>query len=452
MCLSPARFRERRGEYVNPSRRRSRRGRRRNIYDRRRTTSYSARSGIRGPKRNRYAHIVFTVLVVAVIVFVFTRDESDPEQASTSTVGPAVEATTVTAEDPPDSTLPTTAIAGTEETAATTAPTTTTQGRESPVLTESATGFVNDLAELNAILAQLVSEISAANVAWDNRDETGARFEDTEAAISDVVERTRALAETTGSLPVPSILADRHGGSGGPVERAAGLVPLAEAVLEGLRLPSPDDGSTRRDALADFVSAADAFAGSVDELIGHVEENAENLGLALAASATTVATTTASAPTTTTQPSRELSEEALSYTDGLQGFSEVLVDLVAHADGANRAWDNSGETGATYRETADALNETIDRARSFSEQVRSLRVPDAVGTLGDGPIQHAARLPALADGMLEGLRIPAPDDGSTRRDALAGFKEAAEDFADSVDNLLTYIEENAASLGLIVSG
>ena len=380
--------------------------------------------------------------MVAVAVFVFTRDEPDPADSTTVTTGPPVTATTGIAETDPDPTQPATTTAAVGETAGTTTPT-TSPGPEGPALNAAATTFLDGLAGVKATLAQLVAEISAANEAWDNRGETGARFEDTEAAISGVIDRTRALQESIRSLPVPSILADPRQGLQGLVQQATELVPLAEAVLEGFRLPSPDDGSARREALADFVAAAETFTSTVDDLVRDVEENAQDLGLAPPPSAVTTTT-----PTTTPSPA-ELSGEALAYINGLQGFKQALANLVAQAEAANRDWDNNAETGVTYRETAAALGETINQARSFNEQVRGLPVPGPVGTLGDGPIQHAARLPGLAVGMLEGLRIPAPDDGSTRRAALAALVGSADDFAGSVDSLVAYIEENAAALGLV---
>ncbi|MDE0170925.1 MAG: hypothetical protein OXS29_15695 [bacterium] len=438
----PVRFSELRRESVSPLTSRGRQRRRRNIYGGRRTGSRSRSAGGRGPKKNRYAHIIFAVLVVAVALFVFTRDEPDPADSTTVTTGPSVTATTGTSEEAPDPTQPATTTAAVGETAGTTTPT-ASPGREGPALNASATTFLDGLAEVKATLAQLVAEISAANEAWDNRDETGARFEDTEATITGVIDGTRTLQESVMSLPVPSTLADRPQGLQGLVRQATELVPLAEAVLEGLRLPSPDDGSARREALDDFVAAAGAFTGTVDDLIRDVEENAQDPGLTPTASAATTTTPT------TTPPPAELSGEALAYINGLQGFKQALADLVAQAEAANQAWDNSAETGVTYRETAAALGETIDQARSFNEQVRGLTVPVPVGTLGDGPIQHAARLPALAEGMLDGLRIPAPDDGSARRSALAALVGSAEDFAGSVDSLVAYIEENAAALGLV---
>ena len=429
---------------MNPSEGRGRRSRRKSIYGRRRTGSQSYSPGGRPPRNNRYIHIVFGVVAVAVVLFIFTRDDSDPVEATTTTVGQTLAATTETTRTPGDTTLPTetTAVtAGTGSVTSTPATTTTTtpEGEPQPPV-ESATAYVDGLAEVKAILAELASELSAASRAWDNRDDSGALYKDTESTISGVVDRTRSLEGTIRNLPVPSSLVGRHEGAQGPVGRAAGLVPLAEAVLEGLRIPSPDDGSTRRTAVAGFVSAAEAFIGSVDDLIRHVEENAEDLGLVVAASPTT---------TTTSQPPRELSDEALSYVNGLRGFKEVLSDLVARTSADNQAWDNTRETGFTYRETTASLNDTIDRARSFHEQVRGLPVPESVGPLGDGPIQHAARLPALAEAILAGLRLPAPEDGSVRRAALADFVAAADDFANSVDNLVTYIDENAVSLGLL---
>ena len=88
-------------------------------------------------------------------------------------------------------------------------------------------------------------------------------------------------------------------------------------MLEGLRLPPPDDGSVRRAALADFIDGVDVFNGSVGDLIRHVEEDAAELGLTVKVSATTTSTQPRREPsedtTTTTRPARQLSAEASSY-------------------------------------------------------------------------------------------------------------------------------------------
>ena len=434
---------------MSPSKGRGRPGRRKNIYGQGRSGSVAPSSSGPGPKRNQYAHILFALSVVAVLVFVFTRDETDPVEATTNTTDPAVTVTTETPAAVPDPAQPATTTATAEEAEAPTAATATTS-LDAPDPDQPEAAFVDGLVEVRTVLAELVSEVSASNEAWDNRSETGARFEDTEAAFSGVVERTRALAESTRSLPVPADLVERHHGPQGPTERAAALVPLAEAILDGLRLPAPDDGSARREALADYVSASQVLTATIDDLIRHVREGAEDPDPAAAASPTTTTAATATAPTT--KPAADLSDEALSYIDGLTSFKQAAADLAAEAGDANRAWDNSGETGVTYRETAAALEETINRARSFQEQVEDLAVPEAVVALGSGPGRHAARLATLAEAMLEGLRIPAPEDGSVRRAALADFEAAAEDFAASVDNLVAYIQENAESLGLVVGG
>ena len=400
------------------------------------------RAGKRRPRKNRYTHIVFGLAVVAVIVFIFTRDDSDLPEPTPTTSPPTTVATTQTTKVATATTPPTTTTAAAEPAASAASTTSTAAPQEvTQVLNQVTVAYVEGLIGFKDSMTELVSELTAANLAWDDRDATGVSFRETASALADIVDRTRALAESVTDHPVPSVLEDLHRGPLGPVEQAAGLVPSAEAVLEGLRIPAPDDGSTRRAALADFNAAAEEFGRSVDELTRHVEENVGALGVTVPASTTT--------PTSTTQPPRELSDEAVAYIEGLTRFKEVLAELAAEGNAASQAWDNKAETGAPYRATAAALRGMIDQARAFGEQVRGHPVPGPIGPLGEGPIEQAARLAPLAEAVLEGLRIPAPEDGSVRRAALADFNAAAEAFANSVDILISHIDENAVSLGLV---
>ena len=388
------------------------------------------------PGKTYYAHILFGLVVVGVLVFIFTRQDSEPTEPIPTTTTATVAATGAT--QTPDTTVPPTAT--TTISSAAVATTVTTAPPEPPRTVDQPTmSYMEGLAGFKQTLAGLVEETTAASQAWDNRTETGATYRETSSIIVDVVERTRAFAEAVRDHPVASPLVTAHDGPDGPVEQAAGLVPLAEAVLAGLRLPTPDDGSTRRAAVADFSAAADDFAASVDRVTAHIDENAEDLGLTVDEQA---------APTTVPEPS----EEATTYIEGLSAFKDTLAELVAAANAANQAWDNRTESGVTYRETATALIGITEQARSFREQVRDHPAPGPVATLGQGLIDQAARLASLADAVLQGLRIPAPEDGSVRRAALADFHAAADDFAAGVDEVTRHIEDNFEALGLVKDG
>ncbi len=396
-----------------------------------------------GPKSPRkkglwktyYAHIVFALVVVGVLVFIFTREDSEPTEPSPTTTTATVATTGAT--QTPDTTVPPTT---TTVSSAAVATTVTTAPPEPPRAVDQPTmSYMEGLAGFKQTLAGLVEESTAASQAWDNRTETGATYRETSSILVDVVERTRAFAEAVRDHPVASSLVTAHEGSDGPVEQAARLVPLAEAVLAGLRLPSPDDGSTRRAAVADFSAAADDFDASVDRVTAPMDDRAEDRE---------VTGDEQAAPTTVPEPS----EEATTYIEALSGFKDTLAELVAAANAANQDWDNRTESGVTYRETATALIGITQQSRSFREQVRDHPVPGPVATLGRGPVDQAAKLVSLADAVLEGLRIPAPEDGSVRRAALTDFNTAADDFAAGVDGVIRHIEENFEALGLVQDG
>ena len=394
------------------------------------------------PKKNEYAHIVFVLVVLSVIVIVFTRDDSDRTDPTTTTtptpVAPVAPVATTQTTPATSTTTPQTTTTSTAGPAVST--TVTTVPQEAPVvLDQVAITYMEGLVGLKETLAELVAEINAANQAWDNRAETGVSYRGTASALVDTVDKAQAFGESVRGHQVLSILRSLHEGPDGPIEQAARLAPLAEAVLAGLRIRAPEDGSARRDALADFNTAAEDFNRSADTMISHTEENAETLGLTVS-------------PQGTTRPSTELSDEATAYVDSLAVFKETLAGLVTEMNTVNRAWDNRAETGVRYSRTTSALVEISERARAFHERIEDHPVPSPVVTLGAVPIEQAARLAPLAEAVLAGLRIRAPDDGSARRDALADFNTAAKDFNRSVDDVATYVDRNAEALGLTKDG
>ena len=404
-----------------------------------------------GPIGNRFAHILFAVLAAAVLVFVLTREDS-PEPAPGVTTVPTMVDTSPPAE-PADTTSSLAGVATSAGVVENGTSTTTLIAEQFEVLSPEAAAYTEGLAGFKSTLQTMVVEISAASSDWDNREQTDAGYGSIEATLVDVVRRVEALQQVLQDQAVPVPVQDRHLGPGGPVEQVGLLVDLAEAVLEGLRLPPPDDGSARRAALADFIDAVDVFNRSVDDLISHVEESASGLGLTVKVSATTTSTQPREEipeeTTPTTQPPRQLSSEASSYVVGLVGFKDVLSDLVESSNTANQAWDNAEGTGATYRGTESALVEVLERIMAFRSAVEAHRIPDSLATRGRRVVELASALVTSADAVLDGLRIPAPEDGSARRAALADFNSAATDFTAAVDDLVSDIEENAESLGLL---
>ena len=405
------------------------------------------------PARNRFAHVLFAVLAAAVLVFVLTREDSPQPDPDVTTV-PAMVDTTPPSEPATATTsrAATSTSAGIQDEGTTAA---TSPAEEFEVISPEALSYTQGLAGFKATLQTMVVEISAANSDWDNREGTGVGYAEIEASIVDVVQRVQALQQVLQDQETPGPIRDRHLGPGGPVQQVGLLVDLADAVLEGLRLPPPDDGSVRRAALADFIDGVEVFNRSVDDLIRHVEENASALGLTVNVSATTTTSTqprqetSEGTTTTTTQPARQLTAEASSYVVGLVGFKDVLAELVETSSAANLAWDNSAETGVTYRATESALVEVLNRTAVFRSAVEGHRIPAPLGTRGQRIVALAAGLGPPAEAMLEGLRLPAPEDGSARRAALADFNSAAAAFTEAVDDLVSDVEENAESLGLM---
>lgn len=399
--------------------------------------------------RNWLPHILFAVVVAAVLTFVFVREDDSVPDSGTTSLTTAV-ATSLATESATTAAILATGPTSTEAvTAVTTAG--TSPPEEVAVLSPEASTYLEDLAAFKDTLQAMVADSSAANLAWGNTEETGVTFQETEEVLADVLQRARALQEAVGGQQVPPAVQAMHDGPDGPVALAGRLVALAEATLEGLRIPVPDDGSTRRAALADFIAAAEEFNRTVDGLIAHVQENADELGLMItvpAPDSTQPEQQTSEEATTTTRSVRQLVADTTAYTEALLGFSMLAHDLVATMTAANLAWDNTEETGVTYQETESALADVVERMRALRAAVRDYPVPDPLEERGHDVIGRAEGLVSLAEVVLEVFRSPASKDGSDRRDALAELSAAAEDFAESVDVVITYIEENAESLGL----
>ena len=404
--------------------------------------------------KNKVAHVFLVLAAGAVLVFVFIRDDSNRTEPAIETESPPAVADSSTsavssASDPGTSatsspaspvttttTLPPAGVATTSTTATTeAAAATTTTAAAAPdeppqILSPAAANYIGGLLGFLETLDGLSTELDEVNRAWENKEVAGdtyrAKYRATESALEDLVERVRAFHVEVRDHPAPAQvvgLGEDH------VERAAHLVRSAEGVLAGLRLPRPEDGSARRAALAGFGAAADGFRLSVNDLIEHIEQNAGALGL------TTSETESADTP---------MPDEAAAYIEGLAGFEEELKLLAVDINAVNRAWEDKDVAGDTYRAkyraTESALEAVLGQVRDFHTRVQAHPVPSSIQGLGEGPVGQAARLVRSAEGVLAGLRLPRPEDGSARRAALADFNEAVRAFGNLVAEL---VEMNA---------
>lgn len=390
-------------------------------------------------RRRALGQIILGLVIIAVLVFVVVNRDADDDLESATTIAPAAtttgtagttssEATTTAAATaatpttaPPTTATTTTTAAPVETTATTTA---TTAAATTTTLTDTASPeYANGLAEASVTLALLVEEMEATNRVFDNRYSTGPDFRMTSDAISAFIAGVRALADQAAAMEVPPALADLHKGSDGPIEQAARLVPLAEAVLDGLRLPYPEDGTARRTAVAGYSAASEGFNTAIDDLIDRVRDDAENLGVA------------------TTEPDSDgLAEDAALYLERLPGLAGTATRLLDDLNEVNQAWEEQRAIGASYRQTEAAFLDLIERTRTLEATVRNLTPPidqadhhDAPG----GPVELAGELVTLAEDVLAGLRLPEPEDGTARRAAAAEYAVAAERFNIIADQLIS---------------
>ena len=382
--------------------------------------------------------IILGVVLLAVLAFVLAnRDRGDGLDSNTtitttgttgtpSTTVPLTETTTTTPQTDAtgESTTTTATPTGTQATTTTTAATTTTTAAVATTIAATASPeYAAGLADARRTVSGLVDDMAETNQAFDDRYSTGPDFRMTADAFSAVITGAQGLAEQVAGLTVPPALADLHVATGGPFVRATRLAPLAEEVLEGLRLPYPEDGSARRSAVAAYNAASEEFDTSVNQLVSHVRDNAENLGVG------------------STEPGDEgLSEEASVYLEQLTGLAGTAAGLLDDLNGANQAWEDQRAAQATYRQVEVALLDIVEGSRSLESAVRSLPAPDDLAGLHGGqggPVELAGRLVELAEEVVAGLRLPSPDDGSTRRDAATRYALVAGQFDAIAEQLIS---------------
>lgn len=169
--------------------------------------------------------------------------------ADVSGTAPSTTATSAAAED-------TTPGNGEAETPEDTTPTT--------LLPPEIEVYLTNLAEDKTALAALVEELNAVNDAWENRDETGVTFAETEAGMVAASERAVVFSEAVELHRPPEDVAGLTDAHQRVYESAAAVAEAAAAALTGLR--APDTGEDRRAAMVEFRAAAASFEQQVDQI------------------------------------------------------------------------------------------------------------------------------------------------------------------------------------------
>lgn len=124
--------------------------------------------------------------------------------------------------------------------------------------------YLENLADDKKTLAEVVAEMNAVNDEWENREETGVTYGDTEVAMVSVSEQALAFSNAVElHRPPDGIpgLADAHQKI---LDLATAVAAAADDALAGLR--APDRGELRRAALVEFRAAAESFNQQVDQI------------------------------------------------------------------------------------------------------------------------------------------------------------------------------------------
>ena len=137
---------------------------------------------------------------------------------------------------------------------------TTTTGGEVDATTQA---YLDSLAGFQSTLANLQTELAAANAGWDANPKT-ITFDQAEEAFISVAEGAAALVGEVQAATVPAALVEAHNVVVAAAQQAA---DAGSQALAGLRAPSPDTGEQRRAAVNAFDAAVTAFNDAVQAAV-----------------------------------------------------------------------------------------------------------------------------------------------------------------------------------------
>ncbi len=157
--------------------------------------------------------------------------------------------------------LPPADVAASTTTTSSTSTTTTLGSTTTSTLPTDILAFLAEVDRFEATAADLLTELNSVNENWENRETTGATFDETLDGFTkvhdDAQELANQVAATTVPEPYPPAWPDT-------ITVSQDLVTKAESVIAGLK--APDDGTERRTAVQAYNDATVAFAAQLDNV------------------------------------------------------------------------------------------------------------------------------------------------------------------------------------------
>ena len=155
--------------------------------------------------------------------------------------------------------LPVADVAASTSTTTSTTTTTIAPTTTSTTLPNDILAFLQELDRFEQIAMALQTDLDQVNADWEDRDNTGATLDETEAGFEDVRDRAQELSNQVAATSVPEPFPPAWPDT---IATAQALPTTADDVIEGLL--APDDGSLRRQAVEDYAAATTAFTDQLD--------------------------------------------------------------------------------------------------------------------------------------------------------------------------------------------
>jgi hypothetical protein len=143
---------------------------------------------------------------------------------------------------------------------------------------------------------------------------------------------------------------------------------------------------------------------------------------------TTTTGTTEPGETTTTIAS---SPEIQAYLDAIEGYNSTLTELMIELASANGGFDARPRT-VEYTDAEARFEAVAQQAAQVANEVSALIPPDELATTHPSLVTEATNASIAAEGAVQGLRLPPPDTGETRRSQIAAFETAVQAFSQEV--------------------
>ncbi len=155
--------------------------------------------------------------------------------------------------------LPPADVAASTSTTSSTTSTTLPASTTSSTLPNDILAFLQELDRFENLANDLLTDLNQANEDWENRGDTGATKDETEAAFTAVRDGAQDLANQVAATTVPEPFPPAWPDT---IAAAQQLVTDAQAVIDGLN--APDDGSLRREAVTAYNTSTASFTAQLD--------------------------------------------------------------------------------------------------------------------------------------------------------------------------------------------